>query len=116
MSSEDIRPMTDFVQVMKPAVHEYEITVHYWISAEDKTRTLSIQTAVEAAVENYRLWQQSKIGRDIAPARLIASVINAGAARIEASTMTPSAFVELGPNTVAQCKKVTVVYEGYKSE
>lgn len=116
LSSEDIRPMTDFVQVMTPAVYEYEITVHYWISAEDKTRTLSIQTAVEAAVEDYRLWQQSKIGRDIAPARLIANVINAGAARIEASTMTPSSFVELGPNTVAQCKKVTVVYEGYKSE
>lgn len=116
LSSEDIRPMTDFVQVLVPEVHEYEITVHYWISDEDKTKTLSIQKAVEAAIESYRIWQQSKIGRDIAPARLIANVINAGASRIEAATMSPPAFVELGPNTVAQCTKVTVVYEGYKSE
>ena len=116
LSSEDIRPMTDYVQVLVPEVHEYEINLHYWISEEDKTKTLAIQSAVEAAVESYRLWQQSRIGRDIAPARLIAAVINAGASRIESETMTPSGFVELGPNMVAQCTKVTIVYEGYKAE
>lgn len=116
LSSEDIRPMTDFVQVLVPQVHEYAIELHYWISDEDKTKTLTIQKAVESAVESYRLWQQSKIGRDITPTRLIANVMNAGASRIESSTMTPASFVELGPNTVAQCTQVTVVYEGYKSE
>lgn len=116
LSSDEIRPLTDFVQVLQPEAHEYEITLHYWISEEDKTKTQVIQKAVSDAVESYRLWQQSKIGRDIAPARLIAGVINAGAARIDNATLSPAEFVPLTGNTVAQCTKVNLVYEGYKAE
>lgn len=116
LSSEDIRPLTDYVQVLSPASHEYEIKVHYWILDEDKNRSQTIQKAVEAAVESYRVWQQSKIGRDIVPAKLIAGVIQAGAARIDSATMTPANFVLMPGNTVAQCTKVNIVYEGYKVE
>ena len=90
--------------------------VRYWISADDKTKSETIRKAVETAVENYRLWQQTKIGRDITPAKLIAAVINAGATRIDSASMQPATFVELADNHVAQCTKVTVVYEGTKAE
>lgn len=116
LSSEDIRPLTDHLSVLAPASHEYQINLHYWILADDKTKTQAIQAAVAEAVENYRVWQQSKIGRDIVPAKLIAAVINAGAARIDSETMTPAAFVSMPENTVPQCTAVNVVYEGYKDE
>jgi phage-related baseplate assembly protein len=116
LSSDEIRPLTDYVQVLSPEAYEYEINVHYWILEEDKTKSQTIQKAVEEAVENYRLWQQSKIGRDIVPAKLIAGVIQAGAARIDNATMTPANFVLMPGNTVAQCTKVNIVYEGYKEE
>lgn len=116
LSSEDIRPLTDHVSVLAPASHEYQINLHYWILADDKTKTQAIQAAVAEAVEKYRIWQQSKIGRDIVPAKLIAAVINAGAARIDSETMTPASFVSMPENTVPQCTAVNVVYEGYKDE
>ena len=116
LSADAVRPLTDYVRVLSPESVPYEIVVRYWISADDKTKSETIRKAVETAVENYRLWQQTKIGRDITPAKLIAAVINAGATRIDSASMQPAAFVELADNHVAQCTKVTVVYEGTKAE
>lgn len=116
LSDEDIRPLTDYVRVLSPTAHNYEINLHYWILEQDKNRAQSIQACVNKAVEEYRIWQQSKIGRDIVPAKLIAAVFNAGAARVDSETMTPAAFTKIEGNTVAQCTKINVVYEGYKDE
>lgn len=116
LSADAVRPLTDYVRVLSPEAIPYEIVVRYWISADDKTKSETIRKAVETAVENYRLWQQTKIGRDITPAKLIAAVINAGATRIDSASMQPASFVELADNHVAQCTKVTVVYEGTKAE
>ena len=95
---------------------EFTIHVDYWIAAEDKTKSVSIQAAVEEAVQNYRAWQQTKIGRDISPARLIHNVIAAGAARIDESTLQPGGFQSVGDYEVAQCVGVTVNYKGFKEE
>lgn len=116
LTGEEIRPLTDFVEVLAPTAVKYTINVDYWIVSEDKTKSETIRAAVEKAVEEYRLWQQSKIGRDILPARLVHNVIAAGAARIDAATMTPAEFTELADNEVAQCTGVTVTYKGYKDE
>lgn len=116
LSSDEIRPLTDFVQVLSPTPYEYEIVLHYWILDEDKTKSQTIQKAVNEAVENYRIWQQAKIGRDIVPTKLIAAVMNAGAAMIDSETLSPAGFVKLSGSTVAQCTGVTVVYEGCKDE
>ena len=116
LSSDTIRPLTDYVQVLSPEAVPYEIVLHYWILDEDKPKAQFIQKAVNEAVESYRVWQQSKIGRDILPGRLVAAVINAGAARVDDSSMQPSSFVQLTGSKVAQCTKVTVDYEGTKAE
>ena len=115
LNADTIRPLTDEVHAIAPTVREFEIVVDYWINDTDKTKSGAIQSAVQAAVENYRLWQQTKIGRDISPARLIHNVVEAGAARIDESTMMPSAFLTLEADEVAQCTKVTVNYKGYKA-
>lgn len=116
LSDETIRPLTDYVQVLSPESVEYEIVVDYWINREDSSRAAQIQSAVTDAVEQYRLWQQGKIGRDITPGKLMQLVFTAGASRIDQATMKPAAFKALEPKQVAQCTKVTVNYRGYKDE
>lgn len=116
LSDETIRPLTDFVKVLAPKAVNYELELHYWISREDSSRAEQIKAEVTAAVERYRLWQQSKIGRDILPARLIQYVMQAGASRIDNPTMKPVDFQKLESDQVAQCTGVKIVYEGYKDE
>lgn len=118
LSADDIRPLTDDVHVLEPDTVSYTIRVDYWISRENAAKSASIQADVSEAAEKYRLWQQSKIGRDITPGQLIANVINAGAARIDSTTFTPSAFVELTAGQVAQCppENVTINYKGMKDD
>ena len=116
LSSDSIRPLTDHVSVLQPVSVDYQIHVDYWIGESDKGKAETIRTNVEKAVEEYRLWQQSKIGRDITPMQLIQKVAAAGASRIDSSTMQPSGFIKLEENEVAQCTNVTLIYKGYKEE
>ena len=116
LSKEDIRPLTDYVVVKAPTASNYEIELHYWISQEDSSKAAQIQADVEAAVEQYRLWQQTKIGRDITPGKLLQLVFAAGANRVDDSTMKPTSWKKLESMQVAQCTDVKVVYEGYKDE
>ena len=118
LSSDSIRPLTDHVSVLQPVSVNYQINVDYWVLESDKGKAETIRANVEQAVEEYRLWQQSKIGRDITPMQLIQKVAAAGASRIDGNTMLPNAFVKLDENEVAQCAKtnVTVTYKGYKEE
>lgn len=116
LSDENIRPLTDYVVVKAPTASNYEIELHYWINQEDSSKAAQIQTDVEAAVEQYRLWQQTKIGRDITPGKLLQLVFAAGASRVDDSKMKPAAWKKLEAMQVAQCTKVNVVYEGYKDE
>ena len=116
LSDENIRPLTDYVVVKAPTASNYEIELHYWINQEDSSKAAQIQADVEAAVEQYRLWQQTKIGRDITPGKLLQLVFAAGASRVDDSKMEPAAWKKLEAMQVAQCTKVNVVYEGYKDE
>lgn len=116
LSDENIRPLTDYVVVKAPTASNYEIELHYWINQEDSSKAAQIQADVEAAVEQYRLWQQTKIGRDITPGKLLQLVFAAGASRVDNSKLKPAAWKKLEAMQVAQCSKVNVVYEGYKDE
>ena len=116
LSDENIRPLTDYVVVKAPTASNYEIELHYWINQEDSSKAAQIQADVEEAVEQYRLWQQTKIGRDITPGKLLQLVFAAGASRVDNSKLKPAAWKKLEAMQVAQCTKVNVVYEGYKDE
>lgn len=116
LSDENIRPLTDYVVVESPTASNYEIELHYWINQEDSSKAAQIQADVEAAVEQYRLWQQTKIGRDITPGKLLQLVFAAGASRVDNSKLKPATWKKLEAMQVAQCTKVNVVYEGYKDE
>lgn len=111
LSGEEIRPLTDEVHAKAPTAYSYSVNVDYYVLQSDAVRLSAIQTAVQAAVNDYVAWQQAKIGRDINPDELIKRVRDAGAGRILHSTLTP-AFKTLTKSQVAQCSSVTVTFKG----
>lgn len=116
LRDEKIRPITDYVVAKSPEAVNYNLVVEYWVNRKDASNLTTIQNRVSDAVEQYRLWQQSAIGRDISQDELIAMVKNAGAARIKHETLSPNQFIELEPTQVAQCQSVKVSFLGFKDD
>ena len=113
-SAEDVIPLTDKVEVSPPQTHDYSINIDYYISSDDVSRIGVIEAGVKAAVENFRLWQQAKVGRSIKPDDLIYRVKAAGVAHVDLGTISPASYVSLNEDTVAQCppERVTITYKG----
>lgn len=109
LDSEKLRPITDTVVVQSPEAVSYDIDLTYYVAESDSTSATAIQTAVEAAVEEYVLWQKSKIGRDLLPSKLIQLVMAAGALRVE---VTSPAHTVLTGTQVAVADNVTATFGG----
>lgn len=109
LSPDGVRPFTDNVLTLAPDVSEYELNVEYWISNDDLNLSVTIQDAVNKAVEEYRVWQRTKIGRDINPDELIARMKNAGAKRVSISSPV---FTVVSSTEVAQENSVSIVFNG----
>lgn len=116
LNADDIRPLTDQVTVSYPMRHNYSITVGYYINESDRANAATIRARVEAAVEEYRVWQGGKIGRDLDPEMLACKVKDAGAGRIETLTPAFDDYMPLGPDTVAYCEDVNVMFLGFKAD
>lgn len=71
--------LTDKVSVEKPTAVNYTINAAYYINDSDKSKAETIQSLVDAAVQDYLTWQRGKLGRDINPDELITLMKNAGA-------------------------------------
>lgn len=114
LNADEIRPLTDSVVVEWPGKHNYSIVVEYYINEADRANAATIRSRVDAAVEEYRVWQSGKIGRDLDPEMLACKVKAAGVGRI--ATLTPSFanYAELAANVVARCTGVTVNFLGFK--
>ncbi|WP_254635176.1 baseplate J/gp47 family protein [Paenibacillus sp. GbtcB18] len=104
-----VRPLTDHVTVRVPETVAYDIELTYWISRSRAAESANIQTAVIDAVEGYRIWQKSKLGRDIDPTELIMRVKSAGALRL--NVISPS-YAELSTLKIAQDSRVKINYGG----
>ncbi|MEK5477572.1 baseplate J/gp47 family protein [Paenibacillus sp. FSL R5-0407] len=109
LNDRTVRPLTDHVTVQAPTVVNYNITFTYYVDRARAAEATSIQDAVTAAVDAYRLWQKSKLGRDINPSELIWRVMSAGALRVEP---TSPVFTNVNELQVAQDVAVNVVYGG----
>lgn len=109
LSADDIRPLTDYVQVLPPEIAEYDIDISYWINAEDATQAAQIIDDAEAAINDYIEYQSSRIGLDINPDDLIARLKNIGVKRIE--VRSPQ-FTVLDKFSVAQLRDKTIEFGG----
>lgn len=110
---ETVRPLTDRVFVLAPNVVNYDIDMTYWIDRTNATEATTIQSNVQKAVDDFVLWQKSRIGRDINPSELMKRVMNAGARRV--SIFSPT-FTVVSQTDVAIAGSVTVNYGGLEDD
>lgn len=93
-----IRPLTDKVTVSAPTVVNYTVGLEYWIDTRNAADAVSIQAAVQRAVQDYVMWQKTKIGRSINPSELVRRVMNSGARRV---TVSDPAYTVLDEDEIA---------------
>lgn len=109
----EIKPLTDQVQVLPPETVSYDINVTYWVYQSDASVLSSIQTNVQKAIDEYVIWQKSKLGRSIDPSELIARMKQAGAKRV---AWTSPQYVNLEKYQVAIEGNVTIQFGGMEDD
>lgn len=109
----NIRPLTDHVTVQAPAAVPYNIHAAYFINRSAAAQAKSIQTMVAQSVEEYVLWQKSKIGRDINPSELIRCMVNAGAKRVE---VTEPVYTAVTDFSAAALGTKNLIYGGLEDD
>lgn len=112
LSDETRRPLADEVTVEVPEEVEYNITLTYWIAESKSGAAVSIQSAVNAAIAEYQVWQRA-MGRDINPTELTARIRNAGAKRV---SVTAPVFTAVEEGKLPKAGTVTVTYGGLEDD
>ena len=107
-SADDIRPLTDNVQVQAPSVEMYDIELVYYTTSANEAEAIVNIEGSNGAINKYIYWQGSALQRDINPdhlRKLILSPIDddgnglIGADRVE---IISPAYKELDETTVAK--------------
>lgn len=111
-SDKKYRPLTDNVTVVATTKTNYEIELTYYISQENELLESVIQDKVNQAIEDYKTWQRSNIGKDVNPSKLYSMVIAAGANRIE---MVSPTYLNVPDNNIAFCSSLSVTYGGLEN-
>ncbi|MCI5996093.1 MAG: baseplate J/gp47 family protein [Blautia sp.] len=66
-SADDVRPLTDKVQVQPPSVEEYDIELTYYTTAANESKCVNAIEGDGGAIDQYIFWQGSALNRDINP-------------------------------------------------
>jgi phage-related baseplate assembly protein len=107
-SADDVRPLTDHVQVQAPNVLEYDVNLIYYVAAADEEIVVKNIEGTSGAINQYVYWQGSALERDINPdylRKLVLSPLDEdgnlvkGANRVE---ITSPVYTELSATTVAK--------------
>lgn len=112
LSGETRRPLADEVTIEVPEEVGYNITLTYWIAESKSGAAVSIQSAVNAAIAEYQIWQRA-MGRDINPTELTARIRNAGAKRV---SVTAPVFTAVEEGKLPKAGTVTVTYGGLEDD
>lgn len=113
LNDSNIKPLTDKVTVAAPTTVTCDINLTYYINESDKAAADTIKGLVDTAVNVYKEWQCSSIGRDINPSYLIGKIMSAGAKRVD--VISP-AYTILTDTEVATIGTVNVVYGGIEND
>lgn len=103
LSDKSTRPLTDHVQVYEAASVAYTLNIQY--ACDNSSDTTA---AIEAAVADYKKWQDETVGRAFNPDRLVAALYQSGCTRIswmsgsEFGAGGPIEYTEIAPNK--RCK------------
>lgn len=112
-SDPEIKPITDSIEVLAPELISYDLNVRYYINSSDKNRVNIIKAEVQKAIEGYKVWQRSKMGRDINPDELTKRIVAAGAKRVD---ITSPHFAAVSGESVAYLNKETISYGGIEDD
>lgn len=112
-SDKSVRPLTDKVTVNAPEPILYDVDVQYWILKSSVSSLSSIQEQVEKAMQDYLLWQKSKMGRDVDLSELIARLKAAGAYRVAVNSLMYKAVEK---HQVAKENSVNLTFGGLVDE
>ena len=117
--NETVRPLTDHVSMGDPETVPYDIEFTYYIPRSGSIASADIAVAVDAAVEEYKAWQCSKLGRDINPSYLISLLMKTGIKRVDISSPVFTQLKDGSSNDVpqiAQFGTATIVNGGVEDE
>lgn len=128
-SAKDRRPLTDQVQAAAPTAVNYNITLTYYLDADQKADETTYRQAIEgvnldcgadSAIAAYTSWQQEKLGRAINPDQLryfiqAAALYQAGAVTktaVKRIALTDPVYTAITSIQVAKAVTITVTYGG----
>lgn len=112
-SDKKVKPLTDKVSVQNATQIHYDIAIEYFIDEENKNNVAQIQNAVAQAITRYTTWQESKLGRDINPNKLMYELMAAG---IKRATITSPVFTHVEPTHIAKNSSLVANYGGLENE
>ena len=116
-NADRIRPLTDQVFVQPPTPIQFHAIVKYWIKKADGQFEAEIQQKVQAAYQEYLIWQSTKIGRDINPSKLDQMLVEAGAKRTDIPELTAFEFLIVDERSVAvSASDSALTYDGLEEE
>ena len=108
--SDDVRPMTDKVNVIPPTVVEYQVEIKYYCTKDEEASTIETIEGVGGAIDQYNEWQTAALTRDINPDQLrrfiLAPKTGTGAMRVDVVKPT---FAELSKAQVAKLSGTPVI-------
>jgi phage-related baseplate assembly protein len=105
-SADDVRPLTDMVQVAAPDVETYDIELTYWTTRANESQVVKNVEGSGGAIDRYIYWQGTNLQQDINPDELRKLILCphwaddlTGATRV---TITKPEYKELPRTTVAK--------------
>lgn len=113
LSDETVRPLTDQVITKIPSTVSYDIDVTYYIGKSNQAQAETIRAKVTEAIDQYKKWQGSKIGRDVNPTELTRAIRDAGAKRC---VIKKPEFTVIEETAVPVAGKCNITYGGVEND
>ena len=108
-NADDVRPMTDLVIVQPPTAVLYDIDIKYYTTAAEESECIETIEGKNGAIDQYKEWQGTKMGRAINPDKLRSFCLSpksgTGCTRIEVVSPT---YRELINTQIALFNSLTV--------
>lgn len=82
-SADEVRPLTDYVIVEDADIVPYDVEFTYYLQTGSRKSATDIAADVQKAVKQYTSWQDTKLGRDVNPSRLVSLLMGTGIKRVE---------------------------------
>ena len=105
-TADDVKPLTDHVQVAAPDVELYDIELTYWTTKANEAEVVRNVEGSGGAIDRYIFWQGSELDRDINPDELWKLIVcphwEDGLTGATRAVITSPVYTELPKTTVAK--------------